>query len=315
MEDYLSAGHPVLDKVRTVLALFAIYIIVRFLIQRASALARSCHAEQRQEAVSRPSTSSSYSPEWAPDKKTSQAAVYTVDMKKRDSLTEAVPLGTSGKTRLSIDPNWNADGQAELAQHVVSRMPPAPPLTPPELSSTVFNMDTDPTDSVDNFMQQPNPDYMSATSGVDMTPSSASPSVSAPRLRSYVRTLPVGVPTPQQSFQAEADPLSVKFSASSYPPTSPLLPSAPPGILEDEATAGAAGDVDLKGEIISVLDKDGAGWTRHTRVYGSGVCLACAAHGGENGGFYGSAVSPEERRQDAYAQSRRGGSLSMPVQT
>jgi hypothetical protein len=48
--------------------------------------------------------------------------------------------------------------------------------------------------------------------------------------------------------------------------------------------------VDVQGEIIASLDADGAGWKRHTRVYGGGVCLACAAaggHGGSGGGGAG----------------------------
>jgi len=53
--------------------------------------------------------------------------------------------------------------------------------------------------------------------------------------------------------------------------------------------------IKVQGEIISVTDGHGAGWQRHTRVYGGGVCLACAASGRE-GGFYGDNVHPEEKR-------------------
>jgi len=52
--------------------------------------------------------------------------------------------------------------------------------------------------------------------------------------------------------------------------------------------------IDLHGEVISVTDDAGHGWKRHTRVYGGGVCLACAA--AEQGGFYGDKVPLEDRR-------------------
>jgi hypothetical protein len=77
-----------------------------------------------------------------------------------------------------------------------------------------------------------------------------------------------------------------------------VLPPAPPGFFgADEDGTKAMREIDVRGEIISVVDGDGAGWTRHTRVYGGGVCLACAASGGNHGGgFYGATVRPEEMR-------------------
>lgn len=100
-------------------------------------------------------------------------------------------------------------------------------------------------------------------------------------------------------------PSDLTFSPSSYPPSSPLLPPAPPtvsGTLGTGASAAAErGDrteIDMHGQVVSVLDDEGAGWTRHTRVYGGGVCLACKAAGREHGdgGFYGATVTPEEMR-------------------
>lgn len=45
------------------------------------------------------------------------------------------------------------------------------------------------------------------------------------------------------------------------------------------------------------MDDSGAGWKRHTRVYGGGVCLACLASGGNHGGgFYGENVPLDQRR-------------------
>jgi hypothetical protein len=55
-------------------------------------------------------------------------------------------------------------------------------------------------------------------------------------------------------------------------------------------------EVDIHGEAISVMDHAGHGWKRHTRVYGGGVCLACAA-ADEEGGFYGDKVPLEDRRR------------------
>lgn len=96
------------------------------------------------------------------------------------------------------------------------------------------------------------------------------------------------------------------FSPSSYPPTSPLLPPPPPGQdfrYEYEFVGGPGGpgilssvqEIDIHGEILSVMDDAGHGWKRHTRVYGGGICLACAA-AGEEGGFYGDKVPLEDRR-------------------
>ncbi|KAK0755076.1 hypothetical protein B0T18DRAFT_316028 [Schizothecium vesticola] len=94
------------------------------------------------------------------------------------------------------------------------------------------------------------------------------------------------------------------FSPSSYPPTSPLLPPPPPGDFPEYQFVGGPGgpgvvlsehEVQLHDEIISIMDEAGHGWKRHTRVYGGGVCLACAAAGDE-GGFYGDTVPMEDRR-------------------
>lgn len=43
----------------------------------------------------------------------------------------------------------------------------------------------------------------------------------------------------------------------------------------------------------------GGGWRRHTRVYGGGICLACATVGGRGGvgGYYGARVRPEDKRR------------------
>jgi hypothetical protein len=207
------------------------------------------------------------------------------------SFTEAEP---SARAVLAIDPNWSAR-QESLPRQLISRPPPAPPLTPPELSNTVFTFDDRPRNSA-SFFHQPNPDYASVSTTTS-TSQSSSASPPTPRRRSYNKTLPIGIPVPLSASGSESDTADLTFSPSSYPPTSPLLPPAPPGMLELEDDSKTVREIDVRGEIISVVDGDGAGWTRHTRVYGGGVCLACAASGGDHsGGFYGATVRPEEMR-------------------
>lgn len=206
---------------------------------------------------------------------------------------DGVPMG---RKLLAIDPRWKANGDA-VSGIFMSRPPPAPPLTPPELSSTVFTLDGRPI-SRDSFFNQPNPDYTSASTVSSGSQPSSSDSPIQPRRRSYNKTIPIGVPGSRQSTASDAD---LTFSPSSYPPTSPILPPAPPklpGSMLDEGKALEATQIDMQGEIVSMLNSDGAGWTRHTRVYGGGACLACAAAGREHGdgGFYGATVRPEEMR-------------------
>lgn len=110
---------------------------------------------------------------------------------------------------------------------------------------------------------------------------------------------------------------------SSYPPTSPLLPPPPPtsyGAVDPALVMfpGPARDGGIRivpvhghgedsrsgvhGAVTSGSVNPEASWARHTRVYGGGVCLACAAAttaaaaaAGE-GGFYGDSVRPEDKR-------------------
>lgn len=200
--------------------------------------------------------------------------------------------------------------------------PPPPPLTPPTLSASSFLFqDRRPGYAVSippqldtTFIHQPNPDYMGSSTSADVMSSSPKSATSSPgtRRRSYNKSVPIGIPnTSSASSQDSSLTLTSAdtFSPASYPPTSPLLPPPPPGhefgydTLEyayDDPNAppvvGAQGQIDLQGEIISVMDQSGHGWKRHTRVYGGGVCLACVASGGEHGGFYGDKVPPEQRR-------------------
>lgn len=211
---------------------------------------------------------------------------------------------------------------------VAHHRPPPPPLTPPTLSASIFyleersrpgyaasippNMETDPQVA---FMYQPNPDYITDVvltddaAGASGEPSTARSTSGSPQRRSYARMIPI----PRgPAASAIGSPQSANDGlASSFPPTSPQLPPPPPltsfapGEVEDDQMGKmlvgegddgeVAREIGVRGEIISVLDDAGAGWKRHTRVYGGGVCLACLA--AENGGgFYGENVPLEDRR-------------------
>ncbi|KAH8671633.1 hypothetical protein BX600DRAFT_434732 [Xylariales sp. PMI_506] len=191
---------------------------------------------------------------------------------------------------------------AGMEHHLRSRPPPPPPLTPPTLSSTLFPFQDRRLSSTismmgdldSSFFQQPNPDYTSSTTSSSSSSSSSSSALPqgrgdspvTPRRRSYTKMLPLGPPQPVSIL--EDDGSITAFSPSSFPSSSPILPLAPHSSFH-------ATEIDVKGEIISVMDDSGAGWKRHTRVYGGGVCLACMAAGSE-GGFYGDRVRPEEKR-------------------
>lgn len=191
---------------------------------------------------------------------------------------------------LAINPQWNKS-MDDSPLGLMSRPPPAPPLTPPELSTSVFTFTRGAHDQ-DSFMHQPNPDYMSSTESPTSQNSPSSPP--GARRTSYTRLIHSGPSITQSSSPTEQDSGDVSLSTS-YPPTTSLLPPAPPGLQEAEDESRQTRQIEVQGEIISVLDGEGAGWTRHTRVYGGGVCLACAASGGNHGGgFYGANVSPEE---------------------
>ncbi|KAI1394451.1 uncharacterized protein F4822DRAFT_47929 [Hypoxylon trugodes] len=173
-----------------------------------------------------------------------------------------------------------------------SGLPPPLPLTPPSLLAGAFTFQdrrlsvaaSSMGDLDSSFFHQPNPDYTLSPSS-DST-STALPhsedSTSIPRRRSYTKVLPLG---PAHTDSEHDGP---SFPPSSFPSSSPILPLAPHESLESR-------EIDVKGEIISVMDDSGAGWKRHTRVYGGGVCLACLASGSQ-GGFYGDNVPPEHRR-------------------
>ena len=214
-----------------------------------------------------------------------------------------------------------------------SRPPPPPPLVPPTLSSSVFPFeDRCPSYAVSihpeldtSFIHQPNPEYSGCSTSTDVLSSSPSSPTAIPRRRSYTKSVPIGIPVPTTTASASSSSETMvsrgtgNFFPSSYPPTSPLLPPPPPS--HDDASplippppppeyvfvGGPGGpgvflsqqEINLQGEIISVMDGTGQGWKRHTRVYGGGSCLACVAARGRGegqGGFYGDKVPLADRR-------------------
>ncbi|WZH43932.1 uncharacterized protein QYS62_004945 [Fusarium acuminatum] len=263
--NYLSKSPPSFQTLQAALAIFAVAVIARFCAIQLylwSTISSFPHPRLLQSR-----------PVWTMNEKNITPPTNPEDIVSDNGL-QMKPT----EKNLVINPNWQST-------HIISRPPPAPPLTPPELSTTVFTFEDRPRPGEDSFIRQPNPDYMSSTTNAIMSPSLAT---STTRRRSYNKTLPIGVPV-SQSSQGIPDTADLTFSPSSYPPTSPLLPPAPPN--------AGTGEIGVQGNIVGVLDTDGAGWTRHTRVYGGGVCLACAASGGDHGGgFYGATVRPEEMR-------------------
>ncbi|CAI6097610.1 unnamed protein product [Clonostachys chloroleuca] len=230
---------------------------------------------------------------------------WDTDMDEKMSSAESAGDANHGRLReddieslvrkpLALDSRWGSSSAHGLP-YLISRPPPAPPLTPPELSSTVFTLDVR-AQGQDSFIHQPNPDYTSASTPSSGSQPSTVVTTSYPRRLSYNKTVPIGIPVSRESSShSETD---LVFPANSYPPTSPVLPPPPtfPELLTNDPADEAK--IGLQGELVAVLDQDGSGWTRHTRVYGGGVCLACAAAGREHGegGYYGDTVSPEERR-------------------
>ncbi|KAF5633717.1 hypothetical protein F25303_9047 [Fusarium sp. NRRL 25303] len=281
--NYLNKSSSSFQTLQAGLAIFAVAVIARFCVLRLYLWLRQMRGLDQHTL---PISSLSHTrrlqsqPFWAMNEKTMTPPVNQEDMAPEDMLH-----AKQEDKKLVIDPNWQSTDNL-MSRHVMSRPPPAPPLTPPELSTAVFTFDDRPRPGEDSFIRQPNPDYMSSTANAVLPDNP--PSTSVTRRRSYNKTLPIGVPVSQPS-QRMSDTADLTFSPSSYPPASPLLPPAPPN-------AGTV-EIGVQGEIIGVLDTEGAGWTRHTRVYGGGVCLACAASGGNHGGgFYGATVRPEEMR-------------------
>ncbi|KAM7183556.1 hypothetical protein V8F20_012580 [Naviculisporaceae sp. PSN 640] len=248
-------------------------------------------------------------------------------MTRQETLSQGAP-GTDPERdthslRYASDSTW--PGSTESAGHSsldytspweFARPPPPPPLTPPTLDHHIFSFDSrrlsyaasNPPELDGEFVGQGTGDYGSGSTPADIQTSSPLSATRIPRRTSYTRSIPIGIPTPATSASSSAETIqsSSAFSPSSFPPSGPILPPPPPGseLPYDYQFVGGPGGpgifhseevVDLHGEILSAVDDEGHGWTRHTRVYGGGVCLACIGAGGE-GGFYGDTVPLEDRR-------------------
>jgi len=301
--DYLNGQPPAWATLEAGLAVFALFVIVRFCVRRCytwlgtserPSLNLPVAAPFRRQNAAQGQHNSPEPADWEMDEKARSKSVMGRIKGHHVSFGDEEILG---RKSLAIDPHWGNGGDS-VPRQLMSRPPPAPPLTPPELSTTVFTFEDRPR-SQESFIHQPNPDYMSPTDSSTSQTSSASPTT--PRKRSYNKTIPVGVPVSRHLSAADSEAADLTFSPSSYPPTSPLLPPAPPGLQvrdfeESGSNSGSPQAIEVKGEIIQLLDGDGVGWSRHTRVYGGGVCLACAASGDDHGGFYGATVRPEEMR-------------------
>ncbi len=238
------------------------------------------------------------------------------------------------------DEAWE-DGVAPFTRHEterrggrrdqMARPPPPPPLTPPTPAQCGFPFEERrlgaPVSAVGgdlkSFFEQPNPDYAyydyspgysSSTTAIDTRQTSPA----THRRKSYTRVLPISDGSPEtlpgmdgnKATQGYDRVLSSPSSSSvvfpsSFPSSSPALPLAPHASFAEPVAVSVSrqpNEIDVQGEIISVTDDSGAGWKRHTRVYGGSVCLACMEFGrqhgaeGGDGGFYGENVRPEDRR-------------------
>ncbi|RYP14760.1 hypothetical protein DL765_006175 [Monosporascus sp. GIB2] len=231
-----------------------------------------------------------------PERSTGKFKVDGSPYLAHDSRSENQPGDPYQKDGAKVDGiplGWHVDGNGPWMSK--SRPPPPPPLTPPTLTGGSFPFeDRRLSDAVSamgdldmSFIHQPNPDYTSPSDCSTSVVDTKQTTPATPRRKSYTKIIPIGPPYAATAggLEHEMSP----FSPSSFPSSNPILPLAPHASFESK-------EIDVKGEIISLTDDSGAGWKRHTRVYGGGVCLACMASGGHHGGFYGQNVRPEERR-------------------
>ncbi|KAG5978108.1 hypothetical protein E4U55_006405 [Claviceps digitariae] len=283
------------QKIRDGLALFAVLVIARFLLQR---MRGTWISIRRRATSSRSRFPASVGLQPPPPPPLPPPAFYArpdfafahsgraffhAMGRNRDTTSSGGSSHRSlhpsdDKIMLPMGSQWQS-GAKDVRGQFVSRMPPAaPPLAPPNaLSSSAASPHASNQPyaiSIDRFIHQPNPDYMSSTASAMPQPdSTATPGTM--RRWSYHRTLPVGVaPTTPRSFNVDVHSATAQAlsAPSSSAPNSPLLPAPPP----PDATDGHQTQVrlmDVEGEIVSKLNQDGTGWTRHTRVYGGGGCF------------------------------------------
>ncbi|KAK8092934.1 hypothetical protein PG999_014521 [Apiospora kogelbergensis] len=192
----------------------------------------------------------------------------------------------------------SAPAQERIPRVFSSRPPPPPPMTPLAIETGPFQFQerqhsaavSIAGDATIPFYQHQNPDYSAGSSAYSTAMPGFQGYSASPQQVSYTRTLTFNSPQ-DVSSAAELDTTIPSFSPHSFPSSNPLLPPPHDSFSEHE--------VEVHGDVISVMDDAGMGWKRHTRVYGGGVCLACLASGGEGddeGGFYGPNVPLEDRR-------------------
>ncbi|KAI0972162.1 hypothetical protein F4678DRAFT_52897 [Xylaria arbuscula] len=208
--------------------------------------------------------------------------------------------GRGGKHGRSRSPSSRAKHQEELEMHKaiidegrkLKSRPSPMPLTPPE-GSTRFS----------NFQNRRPSVAASTHNDFDPTltysmawdiPSPESTTTIAPHVRTssplrYTTTLSYDTVHPSSSTEPELEDTSSTLAPSSFPSSSQILPIAPHAALHST-------EYGVTGDLLSATGDSGAGWQRHTRVYGGGVCLACLAAGDEDGGFYGENVPLDQRR-------------------
>ncbi|KAF4978717.1 hypothetical protein FZEAL_4959, partial [Fusarium zealandicum] len=217
--NYLNNLPPWLSTLQTGLALFAVVVIARFCISRVCQWLRQVRSADMPILPTRSAARLSSShhqllqsrPIWTMDEKhttppTAREEGVIGDGPRQDSLANQT---------LVMDPNWQSTAMrsGNAMPRIMSRPPPAPPLTPPELSTAFFTFDDRPRPGEDSFIHQPNPDYMSSTTSAILPPRSASPSIA--RRRSYNKTLPIGVPS-SRTLPGASDAADIAFSPSSY---------------------------------------------------------------------------------------------------
>ncbi|KAK5992184.1 hypothetical protein PT974_05585 [Cladobotryum mycophilum] len=221
--EYLKAQPPSWESIQTGLSIFALFVIIRYCVQQiyswlrpAERLDPSSYYHPTNDLLQQ-----RYQPQsWSMDEKSSQGDSVGGGMNNQHQN-----FNNDGATAIPIDSHWRPTGDS-MPRHFISRLPPALPLTPPELSSAVFTLDERPQDH-ESFIHQPNPDYMSSTSSSSFQADDTDSSI--PRRRSYTRTLPIGAPIIRQGQPStEAESGDQAFSPSSFPGSSQLLPPAPP---------------------------------------------------------------------------------------
>ncbi|KAI0521945.1 hypothetical protein F5B22DRAFT_511176 [Xylaria bambusicola] len=200
------------------------------------------------------------------------------------------PRGSSGRQRY-----WEESGalkaKADERRNPKNRPPPAMPLTPPDAATTIFTFQdrrlsvaASTHNDFDPALPSLDIDSPESTSTLDANTSSPiSPH------RSYTTAASLDPHQPSSSTGVRFEDTLSTFAPSSFPSSSPILPLAPHTALHLHGN-------DVTDETNSVTDDSGADWKRHTRVYGGGVCLACLASGGDDGGFYGENVPLDQRR-------------------